>query len=331
MLSFLFSVLKISLILIVLVFIISFIQSFFPPERVRKILQNFHGPVANLVAALLGTVTPFCSCSSIPIFMGFTKAGLPIGVTFSFLISSPMVDLSSLILLMSIFGWKVSVIYVGLGLCVAVTGGTIIEKLKMQNQLEDLNKPEEKKVVFKPVVKENESVNSLNGKAVLKKSTQEKKCCCGNSTNDENGKMEFKERIILSLKSVWQTYRKVVLYIVIGCAIGSVIHDWVPKEWIVSVLGKSNPFGVVIASVLGAPLYADIFGVIPVVESLLKKGALLGVVISFMMGVITLSVPSLVMLSKAVKPKLLALFVGICMAGIIITGYVFNFIQPVIL
>jgi uncharacterized membrane protein YraQ (UPF0718 family) len=292
---FLYDVIKIVLLLCVLVFVISFIQSYFPPERSKKIMGRFHGIGANIVGALLGTVTPFCSCSSIPIFMGFTSAGLPLGVTFSFLISSPMVDLGSLILLMSIFGIKTAIVYVIMGLIIAVAGGTIIERLKMDDQIADFIRASKIKV----------NVNSP--------------------------KLRIKDRLIYSKDQVISTLKKVFPYILIGVAIGAVIHNWIPQEWVQTVLGSTNPFGVVLATVLGTPMYADMFGVIPVAEALLGKGALLGTVLSFMMAVTTLSLPSLVMLKKAIKPKLLAVFIGICVIGIILVGYFFNIAQQLLI
>lgn len=292
---FLYDVIKIVLLLCILVFVISFIQSYFPPERSKKIMGRFHGIGANIVGALLGTVTPFCSCSSIPIFMGFTSAGLPLGVTFSFLISSPMVDLGSLILLMSIFGIKTAIVYVIMGLIIAVAGGTIIERLKMDDQVADFIRASKSKV----------NVNSP--------------------------KLRIKDRLIYSKDQVISTLKKVFPYILIGVAIGAVIHNWIPQEWVQTVLGSTNPFGVVLATVLGTPMYADMFGVIPVAEALLGKGALLGTVLSFMMAVTTLSLPSLVMLKKAIKPKLLAVFIGICVIGIILVGYIFNIAQQLLI
>ena len=289
---FIYDVIKISILLFVLVFIISYVQSYFPPERSKKIMGRFNGIGARIVAALLGTVTPFCSCSSIPLFMGFTTAGLPLGVTFSFLISSPMVDLGSLVLLTSIFGWKIAVSYVIVGLVIAVLGGTIIEKLHLENQVADFIR------------------NAKNINSVL--------------PFDE---LSQKERFKSALDSVLQTLKKVFPYILIGVAIGAVVHNWIPQKWIENVLGSKNPFGVILAAVCGIPMYADIFGCIPIAESLLAKGALLGVVLSFMMAVTTLSLPSMIMLSKAIKPKLLGVFVSICTLGIIIVGYVFNLVQ----
>lgn len=291
---FIYDVLKITVLLCVLIFMISYIQSYFPPERSKKIMGRFHGVWANLMAALLGTVTPFCSCSSIPLFIGFTSARLPLGVTFSFLISSPMVDLGSLVLLMSIFGTKVAFIYVILGLILAVLGGTLIEKLQMENQVEDF-------------------IRSAN------------------SVDLDSPNLTRKDRVIYARDQVESTFKKVLPYILIGVGIGAIIHNWIPESWIEAVLGSHNPFGVILAALLGVPMYADIFGTIPVAEALLYKGAQLGTVLSFMMAVTTLSLPSIIMLRKAVKPKLLSLFVAICTIGIIIVGYLFNIFQNYII
>lgn len=290
---FLYDVIKITVLLCVLIFIISYIQSYFPPERSKKIMGRFHGIGANTVAALLGTVTPFCSCSSIPIFIGFTSAGLPLGVTFSFLISSPMVDLGSLVLLMSIFGAKIAIVYVIVGLIIAVVGGTIIEKLHLESELED-------------VVKNALKVGSADITAP---------------------DLTQKDRLIFSKDQVMETFKKVFPYILLGVGIGALIHNWIPEGWIETVLGSKNPFGVILATLIGVPMYADIFGTIPVAEALLGKGALLGTVLSFMMAVTTLSLPSMIMLRKAVKPKLLGIFIAICTMGIIIVGYGFNLAQ----
>ena len=287
---FIYDVIKIVFLLCVLIFIISYIQSFFPPERTKKILGKFHGIGANIIAALLGTVTPFCSCSSIPLFIGFTSAGLPLGVTFSFLISSPMIDLGSLVLLMSIFGAKVAVIYVVLGLVIAVAGGTLIEKLHLENQVEDFIR---------------------NAKQI----------------DIPQEELTVKDRVKYAWEQVAETLKKVFPYILVGVGIGAFIHNWISEEFIVKFLGTGNPFGVIIATIAGVPMYADIFGCIPIAEALLAKGARLGVVLSFMMGVTTLSLPSIIMLKKAIKPKLLGVFIGICTIGIIIVGYLFNAIQ----
>lgn len=281
---------KIVFLLCVLIFIISYIQSYFPPERTKRILGRFHGIGANILAALLGTVTPFCSCSSIPLFIGFTSAGLPLGVTFSFLISSPMVDIGSLVLLMSIFGTKVAVVYVLLGLVIAVAGGTLIEKLHLENQVEEF-------------IRNAKQIDILQEELTVK------------------------DRIKYAWEQVVETLKKVFPYILVGVGIGAFIHNWIPEDIIVRFLGTGNPFGVIIATIVGVPMYADIFGCIPIAEALLAKGARLGVVLSFMMGVTTLSLPSMIMLKKAIKPKLLDLFIGICTVGIIIVGYAFNAFQ----
>ena len=291
---FIYDTIKIMLLLGVLILIISYIQSYFPPERTKKILGRFRGIGANMIAALLGTVTPFCSCSSIPIFIGFTSAGLPLGVTFSFLISSPMVDLGSLVLLMSIFGWKVAIVYVLFGLIIAVAGGSLIEKLHLENEVEEYIK---------------------NGKSV----------------DIPQEELHFKDRLHFAWEQDVSTAKKVAPYVLIGVGIGAIIHNWIPEEIIVKILGANNPFGVIIATIAGVPMYADIFGTIPIAEALLAKGALLGVVLSFMMGVTTLSLPSMIMLRKAVKPKLLWIFIAICTVGIILVGYLFNAIQPILI
>jgi permease family protein len=291
---FIYDTIKIMLLLGVLILIISYIQSYFPPERTKKILGRFRGIGANMIAALLGTVTPFCSCSSIPIFIGFTSAGLPLGVTFSFLISSPMVDLGSLLLLMSIFDWKVAIVYVLLGLIIAVAGGSLIEKLHLENEVEEYIK---------------------NGKSV----------------DIPQEELHFKDRLHFAWEQDVSTAKKVAPYVLIGVGIGAIIHNWIPEEIIVNILGANNPFGVIIATIAGVPMYADIFGTIPIAEALLAKGALLGVVLSFMMGVTTLSLPSMIMLRKAVKPKLLWIFIAICTVGIILVGYFFNAVQPMLI
>lgn len=291
---FLYDTLKITVLLCVLIFGISYVQSYFPPERSRKILGYFHGIGANIIGALLGTVTPFCSCSSIPLFIGFTSAGLPLGVTFSFLISSPMVDLGSLVLLMSIFGTKVAVIYVIMGLAIAVAGGTLIERMHMEPYVEEFIRN-------------------------------------AGSVDVESPKLTQRERLLYAKDQVISTFSKVFPYILLGVGIGALIHNWIPESWISTVLGNDNLFGVILATAIGVPMYADIFGTIPVAEALLGKGALLGTVLAFMMAVTTLSLPSLIMLRKAVKPKLLALFIAICTIGIILVGYLFNAIQPILI
>ena len=291
---FLYDTLKITVLLCILIFGISYVQSYFPPERSKKILGRFHGVWANIIGALLGTVTPFCSCSSIPLFIGFTSAGLPLGVTFSFLISSPMVDLGSLVLLMSILGTKVAIVYVIMGLVIAVIGGTLIERMHMEPYVEEFIRN-------------------------------------ASSVDIDSPTLTQKERLIYAKDQVVSTFKKVFPYILLGVGIGALIHNWIPESWIAAILGSNNPFGVVLATVIGVPMYADIFGTIPVAEALLGKGALLGTVLALMMAVTTLSLPSLIMLRKAVKPKLLALFIAICTIGIILVGYLFNAIQPILI
>ena len=291
---FLYDVLKITVLLCFLIFVISYIQSYFPPERSKRILGRFHGTGANVISALLGTVTPFCSCSSIPLFIGFTSAGLPLAVTFSFLISSPMVDLGSLLLLMSIFGAKVAIVYVVVGLVIAIAGGTLIEKLRMEPYVEEF-------------------IRSAGGVDI------------------ESPTLTKRERVQFAKEQVVSTFKKVFPYILIGVGIGAFIHNWIPESWIEAVLGGNNPFGVILATLVGVPMYADIFGTIPVAEALLYKGAQLGTILSFMMAVTTLSLPSMIMLRKAVRPKLLALFIGICTIGIIIVGYLFNVFQSLLI
>ncbi len=284
---FLYDTIKILVLLSVLIFIISYIQSYFPPERTKKILGRFHGIKANILSALLGTVTPFCSCSSIPLFIGFTNAGLPVGVTFSFLISSPLVDLGALILLMSIFGARIAFTYVIVGLVLAVAGGTIIDKLGMEDYV----------VKF---------VNS------------------GATVDIEEPNLSKKDRMVYAKEQVAATVKKVFLYILIGVGIGALIHNWIPESFIQTVLGVNNPFSVLIATVVGIPMYADIFGTLPIAEALFAKGVGVGTILSFMMGVTALSLPSMIMLKRVVKNKLLAIFVGVVALGIIIIGYFFN-------
>ncbi len=291
---FVYDVIKIVVLLCTLIFAVSYIQSYFPPERSRSILTRFRGVWASALAALLGTVTPFCSCSSIPLFMGFTSAGLPLGVTFSFLISSPMVDLGSLVLLMSIFGAKVALLYVLLGLVIAVVGGTLIEKLRMEAHVE-------------PFI------------------------LTGGSVDLAAPDLTRRDRLVFAKEQMLDTFKKVFPYILIGVAIGAVIHNWIPEEWVAVVLGSRNPFGVVLATLIGVPMYGDIFGTIPIAEALLNKGARLGSILSFMMAVTTLSLPSIIMLRKAIKPRLLALFIAICTVGIIMVGYIFNLLQASII
>ena len=298
---FIYDVLKITILLCALIFIISYIQSYFPPERSKKILGRYHGLWANIIGALLGTVTPFCSCSSIPLFIGFTRAGLPLGVTFSFLISSPMVDLGSLVLLTSIFGAKIAAIYTLAGLVIAVVGGTLLEKMHLQKYLE-------------PVATEKPCC-----------------CCCCGQKKDEKDEKDEKPRLRFAWDETADTFKKVFPYILLGVAVGAFIHNWIPQNYVEAILGGKNPLGVILAVAAGTPMYADIFGTIPVAEALLGKGAQLGTILAFMMAVTTLSLPSMIMLRKVMKARLLALFIGICVLGIIIVGYLFNAFQSLLM
>ena len=293
LLFFLYDCCKILILLCAMIFLVSFIQSYFPPARSRRILGRAQGLPAHLAAALLGTVTPFCSCSSIPLFMGFTAAGLPLGVCFSFLISSPMVDLGSLMLLTGVFGWRVAAVYVAAGLCVAVLGGLLIARLHMEDQVEDY----------------------LRGLSVREA---------------ESDTPTLSERFAIAFGQMRDTLRRVFPYVLLGVGIGAVIHNAIPALWVERLLGSTNPLGVVLAALCGAPMYCDIFGTVPIAEALLEKGALLGVVLAFLMGVTTLSLPSLILLRKAVKPRLLAVFTAICVLGIIAVGYGFNALQPLL-
>lgn len=284
---FIYDVIKIFILLSVLIFSISYVQSYFPPERTKKILSRFNGIWANILAALFGTITPFCSCSSIPLFIGFTSSGLPIGVTFSFLISSPLVDLASVILLASIFNWKIAIAYVIVGLVLAVIGGTIIDKLKLESYVESF--------VFKNKMAEL-SVENLS----------------------------VKNRIDFAKDEVLQIIKKVWLYVLIGVGIGAAIHNWIPENAIQAVLGQDKWYSVILATFVGVPMYADIFGTLPIAEALVTKGVGIGTVLAFMMAVTALSLPSLIMLKKVVKQKLLGIFFTIVVVGILIIGYVFN-------
>ncbi len=290
---FLYDTIKILVLLFVLIFIISYIQSYFPPERTKKILVRFHGLTANILAALLGTVTPFCSCSSIPLFIGFSSAGLPVGITFSFLISSPLVDLGSLVLLTSIFGARVAFAYVIVGLVLAVIGGSLIDRFGMGKYVESFIK-------------------------------------AAGSVDIEAPELSKRDRVIYAWDQVKAIFKKVFWFVLIGVGIGAVIHNWIPQSVIQSILGDKNPFSVILATIVGVPMYADIFGTIPIAEALYYKGVGLGTILSFMMAVTALSAPSIIMLRRAVKPKLLAVFVGIVALGIIIIGYVFNAVQFVL-
>lgn len=285
---FIYDVIKIFILLSVLIYSLSYIQSYFPPERTRQILGRMKGMKANIMGALLGTITPFCSCSSIPIFIGFTRAGLPVGVTFSFLISSPLVDLASIILLASIFNWKIAMIYVVLGLILAVLGGSLISFFKMERYVAEF-------VTHS---------NAVQG--------------------DEDFKMSAKERREFAWEQVVEIFRKVWIYILIGVGIGAAIHNWIPEQWITALLGQDNWYSVLVATVVGMPMYADIFGTLPIAEALVAKGVGLGTVLAFMMAVTALSLPSLILLKQVVKTQLLSLFVAIVFVGILIIGYSLN-------
>lgn len=287
---FMYDTIKIFILLSVLIFMISYIQSYFPPERTKKILGGIKGIKGNILGALLGTVTPFCSCSSIPIFIGFTSAGLPLGVTFSFLISSPLVDLASLLILMSFFGARIAIAYVAVGLILAVTGGTIIDKLNMQEYIEE----------YVWGIK-NSDIDYI--------------------------RLTREERIYYSKEQVKEIIRRVWIYILIGVGIGAAIHNWIPQSAIEKVIGSYNPLAVILAALVGIPMYADIFGTLPIAEALLGKGVGVGTVLTFMMGVTALSLPSMIMLGKVVKPKLLWIFISIVTIGIILIGYIFNAIS----
>jgi len=291
---FIYDTIKIFILLCFLIFLISYIQSYFPPERTQRILNKYKGVKGNIIGALLGTITPFCSCSSIPIFIGFTKAGLPLGITFSFLISSPLVDLASFLILMSFFGWEFALAYVVVGLVLAVIGGTIIDKAKMEDYIQDYVKE----------IKNNAS-----------------------ETNQITIELSRKDRIEYSIDQVKEIIKRVWLYIFIGVGIGAAIHNYIPQNIITSILGSKNPFNVFVAAVVGIPMYADIFGTIPIAEALLGKGVGTGTILSFMMVVTALSLPSMVMLSKVVKKKLLITFIVIVSSGIVIIGYVFNILH----
>ncbi|MEG1312692.1 MAG: permease [Bacilli bacterium] len=284
---FIYGTIKIFLLLGFLIFSISYIQSYFPPERTKKILGRFKGVTGNTLGALLGTITPFCSCSSIPLFIGFTSAGLPLGITFSFLISSPLVDLASFLLLSSFFGFKIAAIYVIVGIILAVVGGVIIDKMNMIKHVEEY-------------ILNIENVDT------------------------EIQTMSMKERIHFSKGQVKEIFDKVWFPILIGVGIGALIHNVIPRETIEMLLGKDNPFAVIIATVIGIPMYADIFGTLPIAEALYMKGVGLGTILALMMSVTALSFPSIVMLSKVVKPKLLGLYIGLVSIGIVIIGYLFN-------
>jgi len=284
---FLYDTVKIFILLSVLIFVISYVQSYFPPERTRRILGRFKGVGANIFGALLGTITPFCSCSSIPLFIGFTRAGLPIGVTFSFLISSPLVDLASVLLLASIFNWKIALSYVVVGLILAVAGGTLMGKMKLDKYVEPFVYGDTASQVIEPQMRQRDRFRFA------------------------------KDQVLMIIKKVW-------LYILIGVAIGAAIHNWIPQNIISAILGQQNWYSVPLATTVGVPMYADIFGTLPIAEALVGKGVGIGTVLSFMMAVTALSLPSMILLKKVVKTKLLLIFAGIVIVGILIIGFSFN-------
>ncbi|MDP2354835.1 MAG: permease [Beijerinckiaceae bacterium] len=290
---FIYDVIKIFILLSVLIFAISWVQSYFPPERTRRILGGYSGIGANVIGALLGTITPFCSCSSIPLFIGFTAAGLPLGVTFSFLISSPLVDLASMILIASIFSWPIALTYIGVGLVLAVAGGTLIGRAGMENQVESF-------VYSAPV-------------------------------HDGEANMSRAERFRYAKDQVTEIIQRVWPYILVGVGIGALIHNWIPEATITALLGQDKWWSVLVAAVVGIPMYADIFGTLPIAEALVGKGVGLGTVLAFMMAVTALSLPSIIMLKRVIKMPLLILFLGIVTAGILIIGYIFNSITHLFL
>lgn len=291
---FIYDVIKIFILLSVLIFIVSWIQSYFPPERSRKILGQFNGIKANFIGALLGTITPFCSCSSIPLFIGFTSAGLPIGVTFSFLISSPLVDLASIILLASIFNWSIALVYTFIGIILAVIGGTIISKSNMEKYVADFAKK-------------------------------------ASATDVPIESLTMKDRFQFAIDQVRDVFQRVWIYVLVGVGIGAAIHNWIPESFIASMLGNQNWWSVPLATLLGAPMYADIFGTLPIAEALIKKGIGIGTVLAFMMSVTALSIPSLILLKKVIKTPLLLMFTGIVTVGIIIIGYILNSISHLLI
>jgi uncharacterized protein len=288
---FIYDVIKIFILLSVLIFVISWVQSYFPPERTRRILGGYSGIGANIVGALLGTLTPFCSCSSIPLFIGFTAAGLPLGVTFSFLISSPLVDLASMILIASIFSWPIALTYIGVGLVLAVAGGTLIGKAGLENQVESF--------VYAVPVHDGETTTSRA------------------------------ERFRYARDQVTEIIHRVWPYILVGVGIGALIHNWIPETTITALLGQDKWWSVLVATVVGIPMYADIFGTLPIAEALVGKGVGLGTVLAFMMAVTALSLPSIIMLKRVIKMPLLILFLGIVTTGIIVIGYLFNSITHI--
>ncbi len=284
---FIYDVIKIYILLVVIVYGISYIQSYFPPERTREALKNVKGLFGNFLGALFGTLTPFCSCSSIPLFIGFTNAGLPLGVTFSFLICSPLVDIASVLLISSFFGVRIAMIYVLTGMTLAIVGGWVIGSLKMEKHVE-------------PFVYNNVMVQL-----------------------DEQ-KLTRKERHQFSVEQALDIFKKTWVYVIVGVAIGAAIHNWIPEQWILLVLGQDKWYSVLLATAVGIPMYASLFGTLPIATALVAKGVGIGTVLAFMMSVTVLSLPSIIMLKNVVKTKLLILFVTYVSLGILLIGYVFN-------
>ena len=286
---FLYDTIKINILLVSLIFLIRYIQYYFPAARTRRILTGFTGIKGAIIAALLGTVTPFCSCSSIPIFIGFTRAGLPLGMTFSFLISSPMVDIASMLMLMSFFGSEFAIAYVVVGLVLAVSGGLLINSLGMERYLAQYNDP------IREFYSESEYFNQP-------------------------------QRIDYAINDTKIIVKNVFPYVLVGVGIGAFLHNWVPQECILAVLGDKNVCGVLLATLFGVPIYADIFGTLPIAEALYLASVPVGTILALMMSITTLSLPSLIMLSKVMSPRLLGTFIGIVVGGIVFIGYFFNMI-----
>lgn len=283
---------KVLLLLAGIVFVMGIIQTFFSPERTRARLSGKREGVGNVLAALLGIVTPFCSCSAVPLFIGFLSAGVPLGVTFSFLISAPMVNEVALVLLFGMFGWKIATLYLGMGLLVAIVSGLVIGKLKMEHYLEDW-------------------VQKIHS---------------GEAVHHMDGPISWVERFEAGWAHVKEIVGKVWPYILAGIGLGAAIHGFVPEDFMASFMGKDVWWAVPAAVVLGVPMYSNAAGVIPIVEALIGKGAALGTVLAFMMSVIALSAPEMIILRKALKPQLIATFAGVVAFGILIVGYVFNLV-----
>jgi uncharacterized membrane protein YraQ (UPF0718 family) len=286
---FIYDAIKIFLLLSIIIFIVSIIRSFFPPERTKRILSHKREFIGNILAALLGVVTPFCSCSAVPLFIGFVEAGVPLGVTFSFLISSPMVNEVAVVLLWGLFGWRIAVIYMSAGLFVAVIAGFVIGKLRLEKWVEEY--------VFK--------IHSM-----------------GVAT--DTARQTLKDRLVYARVNTAEILQKVWMYVVIAIGIGGFIHGYAPDDFLARYAGNGNPFAVPLAVAIGAPLYSNAAGVIPIVYALMEKGMSMGTVLAFMMAVTALSLPEMIILRKVLKINLLAVFVGIMTVTIIGMGYLFN-------